>query len=154
MHLHILRQLGCCDMCKIAIWSEHFFFQVRATGIFARFGFWSHKSIVEWIPRYITDVPLPSAFIVWHVICVWSCITYQPKYTLALPWGPSYIHALILIQAWISNYTHYIMWDEISDPFQTSTTQPLKFWNGWVISSHILLGMWLLIHVLIKFNTC
>ena len=29
---------------------------------------------------------------------------------------------------------------------QTSTVQPLKFGNGWAISSHILLGMWLLIH--------
>ena len=28
---------------------------------------------------------------------------------------------------------------------QTSVVQPLKFGNGWVISSHTLLGMWLLI---------
>ena len=29
---------------------------------------------------------------------------------------------------------------------QTSTVQPLTFGNGWVILSHTLLGMWLLIH--------
>ena len=30
--------------------------------------------------------------------------------------------------------------------FQTSTAQPLKIGNGEVITSHTLLGMWLLIH--------
>ena len=29
---------------------------------------------------------------------------------------------------------------------QTSTVAPLKFVNGWIILSHTLLGMWLLIH--------
>ena len=33
---------------------------------------------------------------------------------------------------------------------QTSTVQPLKFGNGQVISSHTLLGMWLLIHAGLK----
>ena len=28
----------------------------------------------------------------------------------------------------------------------TSTVQPLKFGNGWVISSNILLDLWLVIH--------
>ena len=37
---------------------------------------------------------------------------------------------------------------------QTSTAQPLKFGNGWVISSHILLGMNLLIHSGIKSKPC
>ena len=35
----------------------------------------------------------------------------------------------------------------------TSTVQPLKFRNGQVISSHTLLGVWLLIHAGIKVNT-
>ena len=34
-------------------------------------------------------------------------------------------------------------------PF-ANMVQPLKFRNGWVISSHTLLGMWLLIHAGIK----
>ena len=36
----------------------------------------------------------------------------------------------------------------------TSTVQPLKFANGYVISSHTLRGMRLLIHAEIKVNRC
>ena len=35
---------------------------------------------------------------------------------------------------------------------QTSTVHPLKFGNGYVISLDTLLGMWLLIHAVIKVN--
>ena len=31
--------------------------------------------------------------------------------------GPFYSHGLTLIPAWISNYTHYNVWDEITYPF-------------------------------------
>ena len=31
--------------------------------------------------------------------------------------GPFYLHGLTLIPAWISNYTHYNVWDEITYPF-------------------------------------
>ena len=47
-------------------------------------------------------------------------ITYpcpNPEVGLANPWGPSYQHGLTLIPAWISNYTHYNVWDEITYPF-------------------------------------
>ena len=37
---------------------------------------------------------------------------------------------------------------------QTSTVQPLKFGNGWVIASRTLLGMWLLIYAVIWINPC
>ena len=37
---------------------------------------------------------------------------------------------------------------------QTSTVQPLKFGNGWTISSHTLLGTWLHIHAAITVNPC
>ena len=37
---------------------------------------------------------------------------------------------------------------------QTSTVQPLKFGNWWVMSSHTLPGMWLLIHAVIKVKPC
>ena len=36
--------------------------------------------------------------------------------------------------------------------FQTSMVQPLKFGNKEIISSHILLDIWLLIHAGIKVN--
>ena len=35
---------------------------------------------------------------------------------------------------------------------QTSTVQPLKFRNGWVISAHTFLDMYLFIHAGIKAN--
>ena len=31
--------------------------------------------------------------------------------------SPFYLHGLTLIPAWISNYIHYKMWDEITYPF-------------------------------------
>ena len=40
-----------------------------------------------------------------------------------------YQHVLTLIPAWISNYIHYKMWDEI--------TYPLKFRNGWYFIPHV-----------------
>ena len=48
------------------------------------------------------------------------------------------------ISAWISNYIHHKVWNEITYPF--TNLLPLKFENGLVISSHTLLGMLLLIH--------
>ena len=32
-------------------------------------------------------------------------------------WAPFYQHGLTLILAWISNYIHYKLWDEITYPF-------------------------------------
>ena len=36
---------------------------------------------------------------------------------LSEPSGPFYLHGLTLIPAWISNYTHYNVWEEITYPF-------------------------------------
>ena len=35
---------------------------------------------------------------------------------------------------------------------QTSTMQPLKFGNEWIISSHTVLGVWFIIHTGINVN--
>ena len=35
----------------------------------------------------------------------------------AVSWAPFYYHGLTLILAWISDYIHYEMWDEITYPF-------------------------------------
>ena len=54
-----------------------------------------------------------------------------------------------------SSNVHFSMWDVITYPFQNfNGAEPLKFENGWVISSHALLGMWLLIRVGIEINQC
>ena len=78
------------------------------------------------------------------------------SYGIALvAWGPFYYNGLTLVPTWISNYINYKMRDEITWPFtQTSTVQPLKLGNAYVISSHTLLGMWLFIHDGIKVNLC
>ena len=34
-----------------------------------------------------------------------------------ITWAPFYYRGLTLIPAWISNYTHYNVWDEIIYPF-------------------------------------
>ena len=45
------------------------------------------------------------------------------------------------------------MWDEIIYPFPSlNGFVPLKFGNGYVISSHTALGMWLLVHAGIRIN--
>ena len=43
----------------------------------------------------------------------WVFMTYWKKYT----WGPFYQHGLTLIPAWISDYIHYKVWDEITYQF-------------------------------------
>ena len=55
--------------------------------------------------------------------------------------GSFYYHGLTLIPAWISNYIHYNVWDEITYPFLNFNGCTLKLRNGLVISSHTLLGM-------------
>ena len=42
------------------------------------------------------------------------------------------------------------MWDEINYPFPNFNGYTVEVWEWWVISSHTLLGMWLLIHAGIK----
>ena len=54
----------------------------------------------------------------------------------------------------ISSYIYYKMLGEITYPFLISTVATLQFGNGKVISSHTLLGMWLLIHVRMEVNAC
>ena len=46
------------------------------------------------------------------------------------------------------------MWVEITYPFLNFNDTPFKFGNGWVISLHTLLGLWLHIHTGIKVNPC
>ena len=77
-----------------------------------------------------------------------------PQFVLPGLLGPFYQHSLTLIPAWVSNYVHYNVWDEIIYPFPTSMVKPLKFGNGYIISSHTLSGILLLIHLGIKVNVC
>ena len=60
------------------------------------------------------------------------------------------LHGQTLIPAWISNYIIIKCQNKLLIHSQTLTMQPLKFGNAYVISSQILLAMWLLIHTGIK----
>ena len=48
--------------------------------------------------------------------------------------GPFYKHVLILIAAWIGNYTHYKVWDEITYPFPDINDATAEVWE-WIGSS-------------------
>ena len=61
-------------------------------------------------------------------------------------WSPFYYHGLTLIPAWIRNYIHYNVWHWSTHPFWNFNGATYKFENAYVISSHALLLMWLLIH--------
>ena len=54
----------------------------------------------------------------------------------------------------MNNNIYHKVYDEITYSFQTSMVAPLKFENVLLISSHTLLGMWLVIHAGIKVNIC
>ena len=44
-------------------------------------------------------------------------------------WGPFYWHGLTLIPAWISNYIHYKVWDEITYPFPNANGGTVEVWE-------------------------
>ena len=47
------------------------------------------------------------------------------------PWHASYLHGLILIPAWISNYIDYKLWDDITYPFPNFTCAAVEVWE-WI----------------------
>ena len=51
---------------------------------------------------------------------------YQPFNS----WGPFYWHGLILILAWLNEYIHYNVWDEITYPFPHLSGRTVEDCNG------------------------
>ena len=51
----------------------------------------------------------------WHISYFYTYILYNDNDIHAS--GPFYYHGLTLIPPWISNYSHYNVWDEITYPF-------------------------------------
>ena len=43
-------------------------------------------------------------------------------------WGPFYWHELALIPAWVSKYTHYKVWDEITYSFPNFNGFTVEVW--------------------------
>ena len=56
---------------------------------------------------------LPLCHVLWLYVSVDSLLPKAPFYYQ----GAIYWHGLTLIPAWISNYIHYNVWDEITYPF-------------------------------------
>ena len=48
-------------------------------------------------------------------------------------WDPFYWHGFTLLSAWISNYIHYKMWDEITHPFPNFNSANVEVWE-WISS--------------------
>ena len=46
-------------------------------------------------------------------------------------YGPFHWHGLTLIPTWISNYTHYNVWDEITYPFLNFNGATVEVWE-WI----------------------
>ena len=70
-------------------------------------------------------------------------------------WGFSQAqHPMIktYIPAWITNCIHFEVWDQIFYTFPNFNGATIEVGNGSLISSHTLLGMWLIIYPWI--NTC
>ena len=46
-------------------------------------------------------------------------------------WGPLYKHFLTYIPAWVSNYIHYKVWNEITYPFTNFNGATVEVWE-WI----------------------
>ena len=76
-----------------------------------------------------------------------------PSTHLVIPWVPFYSQGLTLTPALISYHGPCIVWDEIIHPFPKFNDAAVLVWNGYVISSHTLLSVWVLIHAALKVNS-
>ena len=128
----------------------------------------AYQAMATFAWRFFTNnsnamkITVNSTSVIEHKICIFShkistgfcfvlfILGIFSEYTRS----PFYKHGLTLVPVWINNYIHYKVWDEITYVSQTSVMQPLKFGNGYVISSDTLLTMRLLIHAGIKVNPC
>ena len=84
----------------------------------------------------------------WSLFLWTGCLIYESD--LCWPGSQALTNRWINFPAWISNNIHYFVWDEITYPYPNFNGCTSDVWE--VISSHILLGVWLLIHAGIKVN--
>ena len=103
----------------------------------------THHNILSWNTQ--DDGQCQSARGQIHALQMIDSMIYilGPEYS----GGPFYWHGLTVILAWISNYIHCNVWDEINYPFTNVNGAIIEVWE-W-LSNFIphLTGMWLLIHV-------
>ena len=117
-----------------------------------------------WYKKDVTPVLTPWSYIFHALTHRNGLLTaqYKPCHMVSLahfeklPAATFCWYGLTLSPAWISNNTHYKVWDKIIHPFPNFTSATIELWvalmkfgNGEVISPHTLLCMQLLIHSMI-----
>ena len=93
---------------------------------------------------------ISGTFDVVNTLKIWTDLTQAGLKFTSLCWLIPWLTIIVRM----SNYTHCKIWDEITDLYSNFNGATVEVWNGKVISSHTLLGMWLLIHAGIKVNPC
>ena len=68
--------------------------------------------------------------------------------------GVFYQYGITLISAWISNYIHDKMWDEITNPFPNLNNGTVEVCEWMSKFTHTLLNMQLFIHAGVRRNPC
>ena len=69
-------------------------------------------------------------------------------------WDPLHEHDLTIVLVGIGNYIQYKVWNRIILPFPNFNGATVEVGDGLLILSHILLGMWLLVHAGFKVISC
>ena len=64
--------------------------------------------------------------VIFVIVIIVIIITSIYAQNIILKW-PFYYHGLTLIPAWISNYTLYNVWDEITNPFPNYNGATVEF---------------------------
>ena len=82
----------------------------------------------------------------WKHMITWTSMYSDVPGPLLLTW-------INFNQVKFSNYIHYAIWEEIIYQFSSFNGEFWE-WNGTIISSHILLGTWLLSYFGINVNPC
>ena len=96
----------------------------------------SHVNYPAFKHRWMRVFIFSTLYFIHSKICSILCKTSNPSQNVSITKfaqstfrGPFYYPILTLIPAWISNYNHYKVWDEITYPFPNFNGQPLTFGN-------------------------
>ena len=85
--------------------------------------------LLHWCPNKMAVI-LPSlSNLVLSSIINWIDRNYSEVYSLGSDWSIFYQHRLTLIWAWISNYIHHMVWDEIAYPFTNFNGATVEVWE-------------------------
>ena len=82
-----------------------------------------------------------------NYVCRWNDLTMGLQ-------GSRQEHGLTLISAWMSKHMSSKMWYEFTFHFHSSTIAPLKFKNGYVVSTYTFSQIYLHIHPGIEVSPC